>query len=47
MLERLEYRRRIQEAVSMSPNTIMSSIIDGASQNHCTIPHPGENVEFF
>ena len=24
----------------------MSSIIDGASQNHCTIPHPGENVEF-
>ena len=46
MLERLEYRRRIQEAVSMSPNTIMSSIIDGASQNHCTIPHPGENVEF-
>ena len=46
MLERLEYRRRIQEAVSLSPNTIMSSIIDGASQNHCTIPHPGENVEF-
>ena len=46
MLERLEYRRRVQEAVSMSPGTIMSSIIDGASQNHCTIPHPGENVEF-
>lgn len=24
----------------------MSSIIDGASQNHCTIPHLGQNVQF-
>ena len=46
MLERIEYRRRIAEAVIHSPNTVMSSIIDGASQNHCTIPHPGPNVEF-
>ena len=46
MLERIEYRRRIAEAVLHSPNTVMSSIIDGASQNHCTIPHPGPNVEF-
>ena len=46
MLERIEYRRRIAEAVLHFPNTVMSSIIDGASQNHCTIPHPGPNVEF-
>jgi hypothetical protein len=46
MLERIEYRRRIAEAVLHSPKTVMSSIIDGASQNHCTIPHPGPNVEF-
>ena len=46
MLERIEYRRRIAEAVLHSPNTVMSSIIDGASQNHCTIPHPCPNVEF-
>jgi hypothetical protein len=46
MLERIEYRRRIAEAVIHSPSTVMSSIIDGASQNHCTIPHPGPNVEF-
>jgi len=44
--ERIEYRRRIAEAVIHSPSTVMSSIIDGASQNHCTIPHPGPNVEF-
>lgn len=45
MLERIEYRRRIVEAVIHSPNTVMSSIIDGASQNHCMIPH-SEHVEF-
>ncbi len=47
MLERIEYRQRTAEAVIHSPNTVMSSIIDGASQNHCTIPHPGPNVEFY
>jgi len=47
MLERVEYRRRVAEAVLLNPKTIMSSIIDGASQNHCTIPHTGSaNVEF-
>jgi hypothetical protein len=24
----------------------MSSIIDGASQNHCTLPHPGPSAQF-
>ena len=47
MLERVEYRRRVAEAVLLNPKSIMSSIIDGASQNHCTIPHTGAaNVEF-
>jgi len=47
MLERVEYRRRVAEAVLLNPKTTMSSIIDGASQNHCTIPHAGSaNVEF-
>ena len=47
MLERVEYRRRVAEAVLLNPKTTMSSIIDGASQNHCTIPHTGSaNVEF-
>ena len=46
MLERLEYRRRVQEATQHKPNSVMSTIIDGASQNHCKIPHLGPNVEF-
>jgi hypothetical protein len=47
MLERVEYRRRVAEAVLLNPKSIMSSIIDGASQNHCTIPSTGAaNVEF-
>ena len=47
MLERVEYRRRVAEAVLLNPKSTMSSIIDGASQNHCTIPHTGSaNVEF-
>ena len=46
MLERLEYRSRVYEAVHQNPNKVMSTIIDGASQNHCTIPHMGQNVQF-
>jgi hypothetical protein len=46
MLERLEYRQRVYEAVVKDPNGTMSSIIDGSSQNHCCIPHAGPNVEF-
>jgi hypothetical protein len=47
MLERVEYCRRVAEAVLLNPKIIMSSIIDGASQNHFTIPHAGSaNVEF-
>lgn len=39
MLERIEYRRRVAEAVIHNPDTVMSSIIDGASQSHCMLPH--------
>jgi len=46
MLERIEYRRRVAEAVIYSPDRVMSTIIDGASQNHCTLPHPGQNAQF-
>ena len=46
MLERIEYRRRVAEAIRESPTTTMSTIIDGASQNHCTLPHPGQNAHF-
>lgn len=46
MLERIEYRKKVAEAVHRNPNTVMSCIIDGASQNHCTIPHAGPSVEF-
>lgn len=46
MLERVEYRRRVQHAVHHNPTQVMSSIIDGASQNHCTIPYLGRNVVF-
>jgi hypothetical protein len=46
MLERIEYRARVREAVINSPTTTMSTIIDGASQNHCTLPHAGPNAQF-
>jgi len=46
MLERMEYRMRVAEAILYYPNKTMSTIIDGASQNHCTIPHTGPNIEF-
>jgi hypothetical protein len=46
MLERLEYRRRVAEAMYLSPNKVMSTIIDGASQNHCQIPHRATLVDF-
>ena len=46
MLERLEYRRRVHEAVIYNPTSVMSTIIDGASQNHCTLPHAGPNAQF-
>ena len=42
MVERLDYRIRVREAVDRDPNNTMSFIIDGASQNHChIIPHSG------
>jgi hypothetical protein len=46
MLERSEYRRRVREAIELNPGKVMSSIIDGASQNHCTIPHAGPSQQF-
>ncbi len=46
MLERSEYRQRVAEAVIYYPNKVMSNIIDGASQSHCTLPQCGVNVEF-
>jgi hypothetical protein len=46
MLERIAYRMRVAEAMVHYPDKVMSSIIDGASQNHCTIPHAGPNAEF-
>jgi hypothetical protein len=46
MLERIEYRMRVAEATKHYPDKVMSSIIDGASQNHCTIPHLGTSVQF-
>ena len=46
MLERIDYRRRNYEAVHRYPDSVMSCIIDGASMNHCTIPHPG-NIKYF
>ena len=41
MMERLAYRMRVLEATTLYPDSVMSSIIDGASQNHCKIPHGG------
>ena len=46
MLERMAYRERVAKAVRHFPNRVMSSVIDGASQNHCTLPQVGPNVEF-
>jgi len=46
MLERIEYRRRVHEAVIDSPNTVMHCIIDGASQKHCLLPQCGPNAQF-
>ena len=46
MLERMAYRLRVAEAVVHRPNSVMSSIIDGASQNHCSLPQAGPSVEF-
>jgi hypothetical protein len=46
MLERIEYRKRVRESIIVNPNSVMSCIIDGASQNHCTIPHVGVSAEF-
>ena len=46
MLERAEYRARVCEAIEKNPGKVMSSITDGASMNHCTIPHPGPLQEF-
>ena len=46
MLERIAYRTRVSEAVIHRPNRVMSSIIEGASQNHCSLPNAGPNVEF-
>jgi hypothetical protein len=43
MLERMEYKRRVHEAVHLYPDTTMSSIVDGASANHCNLPQVGPN----
>ena len=45
MLERLEYKRRVYEAVHLRPDHTMSSIIDGAAAEHCIIPHLGESQQ--
>lgn len=47
MLERIAYRERVREAVERDPEGTMSTIIDGASQNHCTIPHSGPGAPEF
>jgi len=45
MLERLEYKRRIHDAVFRNPGTTMSSIIDGASSEHVILPHLGPSQQ--
>lgn len=45
MLERIQYKRRVYEAVKVDPQRIMSSITDGASSNHVHIPHVGPNQQ--
>ena len=40
------HRIRVLEATTIYPDSVMSGIIDSASQNHCKIPHGGTDTEF-